>query len=383
MNEGPRNRPFEAALELKNVLSESGDSRREALAGWKEAYIMQRHALARVQAEVIRRLRENPGTTKEELVAFFEDESERGGFSSEQREVGLAALDILEQRHNIIRTVREKYPNDSELFTAVFDVSPIGKVRTEEGPASISFICSNGLDLARVLNFNKKGLIAFYAIVRDFTLHDDKGAAMFVTPRLPELKDMIVVGRGSMVDERMGNIRVHEEQHMLRHVLLAAAERVQTVSPEAGLEQEPWQQLLRECTDSIESAFEDELLAMNKGEAQNPSRMLSQDHYFKAFIQEQIDALREHLAVSEANQEETGKALDPDDVENVIDALESNEFKESLWERVMKGNSAYARLRNIGRFSHEEITAFLDLEPLGQWPKLEKRLLAESSRGQS
>lgn len=361
-------RSFDASQELKKVSREPSIDRKEALAGWKEKYLAQRRLLAETQARLVSQIRENPNVTREELDVTFAQAAEKGNFSEAQRQIASAALDIFEQRHTTIRGVREKYQNDRDLFKVVFGIAPIGPVHIEEGPVNLSFICSNALDLSRVVNFNKDGLAAFYSIVLDLAIYDTKGGAMFTTPRLPELKDMIIVGKGSMQDKRLGDIKTHEEQHMFRHILLSAAERVQQ-NRETLEHKEPWQKLLQECVDSIEIDLEDELLAMNKGNAQNVSRELSQ--YFNGFIQGQVNALQRQLTASE-------ETFSQEDVQKVIGELESDQFREKLWKKVSNGNTAYARLRNIGNFSHEEITAFLDLEPLSQWPKLEQRILGES-----
>src|SRR3989344_3674558 len=364
---------FEPSKELPAILSSA--ARETALAGGKAAYINQRRELAGVQADIIKHIRAEPDTPKEALVTVFDEAAERGRFSDEQRKIGAAAIEIFEERRNIIKTVRQRYPDERELFKAVFGVMPLGSVRVEDAPIHMNFICSNRIDLARVANFNKEGLAAFRGIVTDLLIYNVQGGAVFGTPRLPELKDMVVIGKGSMQNRRLGNLKIHEEQHMFRHILLAASERMREEHVVSRAEQEPWKKLLRECKDSVENDLEDELLAMSKGRAQNVSRELSESQYFQAFVVAQADALHKQLSALEAKSERDKESdSSKNDLQKVIEVLEGDQFKEELWKKTMQAYSAYQRLRNIGEFSHEEVTAFFDLEPLGQWPKLEKRI---------
>lgn len=366
-------KPFEAQREVREILS--SPDRKVALQEWKDAYVEQRTKLAEVQAEIIGRVRKEPGVAKEELRAMFEDAAEKGRFSGEQRKIGDAALDILDERRAIIRAVREKYPDDTELYKAVFGQTPFGSMKVSAGPVALDFYCSNRVDLVRTAYFDQERLVVFQQLIKNVFMGTLGGVAIYKTPRIPELKNMIIARR-DVGDRHFGNIAVHEEQHMFRELLLAATERV---SEEAEHPTDsPRKALLKECIANIEMKMENELLALMKGDARRVDAFLAQSNYFHRFINVETTSLKQQAAELPV---ETKDGPSRADLEHVIDVLESREYQSELWNKTMNAHTAYARMRNIGKWPEEKIAALFGLEPLGQWPKLEQRILGKKWQG--
>ncbi len=366
-------RRFEPEQGLRRVLS--AKDRPAALNEWKAAYIAQRLALAKTQAALIQRLYQNPETTADEMLAAFDEAADAHQFSQEQRNIGKAAIELCGERRRIIREVRTAYPDDRELFKAVFGVTPLGPASVEELPLSLNFKCSNGIDLTRVIHFDESRLVLFRELLYEILGRETYGAALHMTPRLPELKGMITVEKEPWWRERRESVADHEEQHMMRHLLLAAEQRA-SVRLEQHTANEAWKDMFVECRDSIELRLEDELLALPAGGTRRVLQDIAHGPYFNRFIQEEISAFERQFEELALRDKGTDESLSEKriDLQRVIVALEDDSFREDLWQKVRDASAAYARLRNIGHFSHEEVTALLSLEPLGQWQKLEKRI---------
>lgn len=370
---------FEPVKQLETVLRESRGDRAVALAAWKESYMAQRRGLAEIQAALIGRIRENPAIAKSILVKDFEAAAEKHHFSEQQVAIGKEAIHIFEERHAIIRTIRDAYPNDRGLFKAVFGISPIGPAHVEEDPITLTFVCSNTVDFTRALYFDESRLVVFREMLRRLFFINSLGSTIEHT-RLPELKDMVVVRKGNE-QRHGGNTQVHEEQHMIRNLLLAASYRVASAPTGPDTTARSVESLIKECQDMIERDLEDELLAFNKDlTGSDALQAISQVHYITEFIHEQVVRLQNQLQEMKVDTEPAkGSGMSKADIEKAIGILGSRPFRETLREKTKAANTAYQRFKNIGGFSHEQIAALLDLEPLGQWPKLAKRILGQRS----
>lgn len=365
---------FESEESLRAVRAKSGEARKDALAQWKESYVAQRSALAESQVAILKRLREKdkPEATKEDLRALFQESAGKEGFSRAQERVVLAALDIVEERRKIIRAVRERFPDDRELFQAVFGVTPIGHVRVEQNPIHLNFVCSNRVDLYRTFHFQKTRLSAFFAVIKELLSSSSKGGTFeeHVNMRLPDLNGMVVVVDESNKDMALGDVRVHEEQHMIRRIIRASVQKARA-EEDGSREQTPETRLVQEYKDVIENDIADELLALNKGGVRTTSNIMASS-YFLQIIGSYTGALQEQISrLKKDDEPATDKGISRTELEYILRELNSRAYQEKLWEETKEANIAYGRLVNIGGRSHEEVTALLEVEPLRRWRRLE------------
>lgn len=354
---------FEPKQMLEIIRAGGKDERSADIEKWKARYLKQREALAAAQVSLIRALRKRPDMPEAEIVAIFKDLAAKRGFSEKQERLGLEAIKILELRRLAMRSAREKYPNDRELFKAIFGFSPIGPVRLRQMPANLEFQITNKVDIVRACNFDVHGIHALYQFLVEYLGSHSEGA-IFTNLHLADLNNGVTVVRQRAKRPEVGDASVHEEQHVFFRILRAAARRVETP---VDKDIDPDKKLMQEYIEDLESSFAEEILSLYKGLARSPLHKIR--FYFNELISIQIKFLKRN----EAHYLKNGYTRA--DLEKVVATLESDAFRARLWKTIVNASFAYNELRNRGRFSHEEIAALLDLEPLSRWSKLAKRII--------
>ena len=392
----PSKKIFDPKEELKKVLKFPKEERRQVLSKWKEEYVGQRIELASLQADLIKLARENPHATREQLIAILNQRSREHHFTEEQMELAKSAIELYAEKHGIIQAIRAEYPDDRELFNAVFGIYPGGKVKIDVGPVTLNFICSNSVDFARLYHFDENTLAVFFALVRRLFGNKTLGVSINSTPFLPELKGSIIAEDASMRTEKNGGDRTtHEEQHAFRRLLEEAARRIEiakdinnAANDPVGREAEATEQeILLHCKENIEAQIEDELLAFLKGRASDRevlSRM--EGYYIDKYLRIEKKILERDLSDAETRRASEPNAKEKSErvrqlISRVIETLNSPKFYTEIGEEVFSAAHAYGILNYRLGIPHEEIAALLAFEPLPKWIKLANRIVAQKEKG--
>jgi len=364
---------FDPEEEVMNILKLPTSERGAALSRWKEKYAEQKTQLASLQADLIGIMRKNPETTKEELMAVLEERAKEHAFTEEQMKVARSAIEICDEKHKSVVLIREKYPDDKELFKAVFGIYPIGKVAVEIGLVSLNFKCNNSIDFERLHHFDEKASAVFLSLLKGLVGAKTRGVSIDHSFLIPELRGSIIAEDLSVKGERgIGNLTVHEEQHALRLIFQEAAQGVAMAEAVAAQTEQDFFILSKQ---NIEEKIEDELLAFLKS-GSNYRETLRSMHadYIDGYIAHEKIQLRR--LYNEAIPPLTSK--EKEFTSRTIERLESPEFLAEMKKEILSGVRSYEMLRGKLDISDEETAALLAFEPLSQWPKLAERLISQA-----
>lgn len=139
---------FDIKKELANILKLPTSERRAALTAYKEKLNEFHQGMATFQADLIKKIRENPDIDLEDLNESLKEAGLKLGFnetSGGDETFNLAERTLKEyvSKHAAVREARKNFPNDSKLYKYLFDKEPVGKVKVIEGPMMLYVCCEN------------------------------------------------------------------------------------------------------------------------------------------------------------------------------------------------------------------------------------------------
>ncbi len=129
---------FNPEKELSEIKIASKKERKQKLQEFKEKLAYQKEGLARTQEELTNIIRENPDIAWRELYGKTLDLLVKYG-ADEQKDKVRKILSNYHWRHLAIKEAREKFPDENQLFEAVFGRPPRGKIEVIEGPVTLYF----------------------------------------------------------------------------------------------------------------------------------------------------------------------------------------------------------------------------------------------------
>ena len=382
----------ETEISIENLRKLPKAERPEALRVLKEKHQKQMIGLAKIQTAATERIRKNPDISEEELLAEVTTAGENIGMNTVQREIAKKAVEKYCEKHEAVKTYREKYPNDFDLFIALTNRPPVGKVEIITGPMTFMIRCHN---------------IDDYALIVDGVFLQDSGAETHPSKlalrsggistsaaRQPELKGTIIgekaswnpLGRYSQDSMRLLE---HEQQHAFFGLLREAAQDVQNekniakMAKRTDAEKESDLKQYIESRKKIEELEVSELFPL----------FLSEERFFGEYR-----AANEILAYTREGGRDPYSIqsilFQPEENGGLYDyfakiripevAKKHNESPETMQEmkeryitkpyraHVLRGIESVEQLKNKG-YTEQEIVGFLTFKPLDTWPKEVKR----------
>jgi hypothetical protein len=368
---------------IREVLKASKEERPAKLAEFKEKLKYQQVGLARVQDIMIDEIRSHPEESVDELFALATDLGEEFGMNDLQKKETRAVLERYEKQHEAIADILKKFPKEEDLFRALFNRMPKGKIEIIIGPASLFFKCHDFEDYLAVC-FPLRGS----GKKREHTEEErkeaqDSGAITVQLPAFPDLGYAITAENTAKLS-LPGNIDtdshqkfVHEEQHAIKNLF----------QKETSGQNYPLSQYM---------ARERLLSAETKDE----KRKIFEDFYRAFLIGAEEEAEDEMLAYYQDGRLERiyGELTKPEEKGGIYNFLEEPKQMDYLWtkfddetrtlakevaNRVLteeydqilnQGINALRTMESAG-YAKEEIIALLTHEPLARWGKVVGRVL--------
>ncbi len=354
---------FDPSEEVRKLHSLSGEERRTKHAEFREKYAEQQESLARIQESIVSRVRENPNLTAGELRALVREETKAIGFPEEWEDIALEIGDRYIERHEMINSIRKEYPEDTDLFFALFNHRPEGRVEISERPLMLGVRCQNLRDYQYIIEH-----FAQSSHASSSDLERRSAAIVLRNCMIPELDGMVAVEKQNVffADKRKRESSFdHEERHILNSFFSEGFQEF-LFSPRLSLDlREIGKELDRDLKLFLyyyEVHIKDELLAYleSDGATVEVYRILTQEDGLYDYSARLRRFIREEAEQGQFN------------VKAITAAVEKylvKQYQEDVW----VGIEVIRKLLSLG-WSSEKISSYLIREPLRKWSKVVKRL---------
>jgi hypothetical protein len=387
---------FDAKAELAKIRQAPSSERKQMLADFKQKLAEQKGGFGVMQHEMIRFIRQNPDAPKEELYKQIDDYGQRFSLTEDQKTTAKGIIDEYSKKHEAVRDMRKKYPDDAKLYEATFGVAPKGKVEVVEGPMTLYFKTQNAEDYARIYTAGRREDPNTISPANLQESGVTGGASLNWAPA-PELQGTIIAGNASLRTQQnqpsflrrsarkryeteeawAKRIQIHEEQHAIKRLF----KDVKSKREDWGIwdDSSPEQQrniLMRSFRSTREifadSRIKDEIMAYLKS-GQDPKETIQ--YLLKPKGEKGLYDYLEGKKESKIKEEqeflqEYNHSYDPAMIREVADKV----FEEDYHDLITNGVKAFDTLQKSGK-STDEAIGILIHEPLDKWPKTVNRML--------
>ena len=355
---------------LKEIGTESGNSKKEKLADFYEKYLYQKSGLAIIQNKIIQELKNNPDMSKDDLLEINKAYYDKFGINEKQKDRIGEVFDNYKVKRGNVKGFTEKYPDPIEMFEKIFKFKPSGDIKVIDDSVSI------GIEIYKEEDFDKAYTYALSLIGRD----DDKSGTINGTRLgeigIPALHRTIILVNNELhlkSGQDVAETIEHEQQHVINALFYKNVfdkkklddvyEKVLNSNSEEDRELFV-NRFLRGIRKTFELAATDEILSMYK-EGQDRiviiSAMLelgtSYDYLKGARINEKNRLLRD-LGYE-----------DEEMIDRCIATVFNSEYKNMIIEAV---NSIHSIDLDENVSKDYVIALFID-EPIKKWPKILER----------
>ncbi len=366
---------FDPEEELSKIKEMPKEKRREKLREFKEKLAYQKEGLARTQEELIKTIRENPDITWPELYGKALDLLVKYGADTEGNQIKIdEILRGYYKKHWFIKKARERFPDDNNLFEAIFGRPPQGRIEVIEGPVTLYFRCHDIRDYALIsqqtfLDYRDPTMTEIRATKRE-------GGVSISTSLIPNLRGTIIAerARGEFTDNQKA-IYIHEEQHAIKRLFDERPIKTmwKTTWPyEMDTSLTKQFRIIRE--QMAELRVKDEILAYMKEGRRDPEEifkiltMSGQDGGLYDYLE---DEKRELIALHSRNKS-------PDEQKMITETVKQV-FETEYHKLIKDGIDAFQDLIDNG-YTTAQTIALLNAEPLARWPKIVRRLTRKQSK---
>jgi len=368
---------FDAKSEVKKILKSKREDQSKLFTDLREKLEFQLRGLAKMEVEVIAKIRENPDLSARELFKIAKQLGNRYGMNKEQEGKTKRALVEYEEKHKMVQKFRKEYPDDNKLFERLFGKEPIGKIEILSEPMTFYVQCFEPRDYYFACHNadTRKTLEQYEDEVSDGSTAMASGAPDIGSVTLENTGKILKEEDEKGVLESSRQMRNHEERHVITELfdyenddliakILASSAHGGNSENERSVKLQRYIESLRACQDEdtrseILSFFSQGLqpkeifdkLALSKKKG---------GEYDYLFFPDQKNAIRTYI-----DNEETKERMD-----KAFGNVYGKEYRE-LFKESIRG---LARLEESG-IPRDEIVAILNHVPLRNWPKVAKRVL--------
>ena len=199
--------------ELAEIRLGPKKERKDKVIAFKSELLERKKGLAVIQKELFNAIHQNPDSSKEELFSLVQEISRDRNINLPEswNKMISGVIDKYKDNRVIIKNLREKYPDDGDLFEAVFKFKPKSRVEVNEGPFALDFKIFNKDDFISAYYWNSlsKGLSEEQKANKDVFM----GALMVKLPD-PSLSGLVVIENFDLNGEdNARKVFLHEEQH--------------------------------------------------------------------------------------------------------------------------------------------------------------------------
>jgi len=387
--------PFDPEIELKKLRKFDEEAsprlvglgpktRAERLKNYKEELIKQKQGIAEIQIDLEKEIRTNPDISQKALMNILLSVAPKHRLSEKQLDLFKQTLKNYTEKHQTIKKVLEKYPDNRKLFNACFGKYPKGKIKIIESPITIYFRCYNIKDYTWILE--KK----FFKSADEQKLKKSEiksakkiGGHVVRNCLIASLNDLITVENTAEILKKISpktkSTFKHEEQHIIKNLF----EEQLLITP--GAKEFIYNPSLENLTNYLrflrrnwfESKAKSEILAYYKKEDRTfkdikgallKSKKKGGLYYYYDNDKEDIEKKIE-------------KKLTPEIFKKNKQRIEKNfkqVFIDEHKQEIIKAINAIKTLKKIKK-SKSEIIYLLITEPLSRWSKLAKRIKEDAA----
>ncbi len=371
---------FKPEKALAGVRRAGGAERRERYRAFKEKLAFQKEGLANIQEKVAEAIRARPDASLGQLYEVVRDFAPRYGLTLGQKEIARETLLAYRGKHIAVSRIRRKYPNDQELYRALFGKPPVGAVEVIEGPMTLYFRCHAVEDYARI--HSQAFLEGRDPEEKDMLAASQSGGVSIGTSLVPGLGGALIAEnvQGRPFDQEAKAILAHEEQHAVYRLFHRAAAEAQGAAdafvdvaqaPDEPTRRQATRRYLRILRETGEARAKDEMLAYFQGRHHSAAEVLgmlitseADGGLYDYFSEAERQSWVEHLSAAAGVQ---ARGLVAEETERVL--------KDEYQRMLARGVAALVFLEQNG-YSREQVIALLTIEPLRKWGKVATRLVA-------
>ncbi|PIT88300.1 MAG: hypothetical protein COU29_00715 [Candidatus Magasanikbacteria bacterium CG10_big_fil_rev_8_21_14_0_10_36_32] len=369
---------FDPEKELIDIRQLPHEERKEALEEYKEKLAYQKEGFAEMQVKLIELVRQNSDATFEELNDKALEIGYNFGFTENQQRIIQFILEQYMEKHQQIRELRKSYPDDKELFKAIFGREPKGDLEVIESPIILYFRLHNEVDYTVIRS-------GAYKDNRGITDEDIKSAIKSRGVNIQQininyngeqmvLKNIICAEQARGIEfnfDRQATFR-HEEQHAIENLLVdtKASDMMPFLKAQNDDErQKTWRGFLQDRCRRFQAYTKDEILAFLRGGNRKLKSIyeqltcLSEKEGLYDFLTRFGETDREYVTKMPENFQPTALKI-----------LEDVYSRDNFNKLIKNGLNAYTRLVK-GGYSKEMAINLLSTEPLVKWLTVTKRML--------
>lgn len=370
---------FDPERELKKILKFARKDRICKFREFKNKLAYQRAGLAKIEIKLDQAIHKDLDLSFRDAWKMVGVLGKKYGMSWKQRSIAKSILRQCFKTRSYIRDVRKKYPNDSELYAAIFGRLPEGYVKVFERPVNLYFYCLDIRDFAFICQgkefWREKGILT------EEQIEDARRSNGIMTQcgshLISGLENALAAGIPPNFDP-WGIIGAffHEEQHsinaLVRKNVILCTEYGRDMYRSESFRKIPWSCLLN-YQQMAEEHASDEILAYFKSDD------LTSETMFDILIKDPDYSFLDIVVSQNIKLRLTSYFGSRSEVKiRAIEAMLRVEAKMILVSRYYRSLrlalDSLSSLKNNG-FSKREIIAVLIHEPLARWTKVSKRLI--------
>lgn len=201
-------------IETNDRIPTQKDSKRQqSLEKMYEDLKLKNLGLIKLEKELVSKLAANRDVSLDDLTPIINNYAHVHNFSQKEVELATSITQEALNKRELIHKAREQYPNDNDLFEAIFGKGPSGKIEIVERPFIFLVRCYNLEDYIGIHRGSEK----YSESVRDMVA--GTSAVVSEDPKLPGLEKLIVIENMNSKSYTEAHILVHEERHALNSIL--------------------------------------------------------------------------------------------------------------------------------------------------------------------
>ncbi len=371
---------FDARKELAGLKAIPKAERREKLAEIKQNLSRQTEGLAQVQTNIFTVIRNNPDASYDDLRGAMLQQGATYGMNDRQKEVGSDVLKKYVTKHEEIRGLRSQYPDNRELFKALFGRPPKGDVEVVDGPMTFYFKCKDVNDFALIRSQS-------FIEGREPTAGEVSEAARYgglagVTTLVPAVNGAVMAENSShevfqKSPAQSDTVRTHEEQHVMNHLFAEQFDEARDVisrfheAQTRGEKEVAVEDYLRYFQEKAEEESRDEILAYFK-DGRSLDEILT-----TLTLKKDEGGGYDFLVDDRASAEYNVALLFGEDFQAFARSKAGKMYDTEYREHLKTALQSVERLTKAG-YDRDKAIALLVHEPLSRWDKVTGRLLTES-----
>ncbi|MBI3633135.1 MAG: hypothetical protein HY226_02480 [Candidatus Vogelbacteria bacterium] len=336
--------------------------------------IEQKLAMAAMQTEMIEAIRQKPDISKDDLWSIAYKHLGTNNMPVADQAKVLTIIEQYISLHKAVKTTRQKFSNDSDLFNYLFNQEPQGKIEVKTGPIVIYIRCSDVRDFGLAFRDDPSNDEPPSPVE---LLHAEKVGGKFLrNARQPELTGTLIIENNLRVIKEKDREEAfeHEEQHAIKNLFEDKERETDFMGQEDVSDKKKANEMVENYLtifrkNSMERLAKHEILAyMKTGQS-------GKQTYEDLTQQTKDGGIYDYAANYIPYLKETSQSWKPIFQSALTDELLRKVFEDEYWKVVASGCRAFDKLTEKVKLSRQDTINLLTVEPLSKWEKLAERII--------